>query len=116
MSNTAALTLPQGFEALAPFVDQWALASAAQRAEARLDASPQDRLRFFEAVKPIAAEALTRLDAKPLAEHNASERALMQLLLSFAHVSLAVEIQGEDEAAHAIGARAMRITRAPADL
>jgi hypothetical protein len=107
--------LPAGFEALEPFVSTWALGDAAARARARLDSSESQRVAFFEAVRDLVAPALDHLDAKPLAALDAAEQRLMALLLSFAHVALAVEVQGGDEARHAVDARCLTITRAPAD-
>ncbi len=41
------------------------------------------------------------------------EHRLMKLFLSFAHIALAVEVQGDAEPKHAEGARFMTITQAP---
>jgi hypothetical protein len=109
-------SLPPGFEALSPFVAGWALASADERLRARLSSGEAERLAFFEAAKPLLADGLAYLDATPLDRFDARQTRLMRLLLSFAHVALAVETQGEDEARHAADARFITITRAPADL
>ena len=108
--------LPAGFEALEPFVATWAIAGAANRAERRLSSSEAERVAFFEAAKDLLAPALARLDEKPLAQFDEKEKRLMNLMLAFAHVDFAVEMQGDQESKHARGARRMRITRAPADL
>lgn len=110
-----AQSLPAGFEALEPFVANWALASANDRLRARLDSAAPARVAFFDATKPLIQAGLTYLDAKPLDQFDKSERRLMQLLLSFTHISLAVEIQADDEPRHAEYARTFTITRAPAD-
>ena len=109
-------SLPKGFEALEPFVAKWAIKGMAARAQARLDSTEAERGAFFEAAKDLAAPALARLDQKPLAKLDASEKRLMDLMLSFAHVSIAVEMQGDNEPKHAKAAPRMRITRATADL
>lgn len=108
--------LPKGFEALEPFVAKWAIKGMAARAQARLDSTDAERTALFDAAKDLVAPALRRLDQKPLAALDASEKRLMDLLLSFAHVSLAVEMQGENESRHATAAPLMRITRATADI
>jgi hypothetical protein len=108
-------SLPAGFESLEPFVPAWAIHGAAARARRRLDSTPAERVAFFEAAKDLAQPALARLDQTPLARHDAAETRLMELMLSFAHVALAVETQGDDEPTHALNARNMRITRAPSD-
>jgi hypothetical protein len=113
--NSTATGLPAGFEALEPFVAKWAVEGANNRAQLRLTSNAPERVAFFEAGKPLVAPALALLDQKPLEQLDAPEQRLMLLMLSFAHVALAVEMQGDAERKHAAGARFMRITRAPAD-
>jgi hypothetical protein len=98
MSATA---LPPGFGALEPFVGAWGASSLAERG-ARRDASCEaDRLRFYEAAKDLVAPALDSLAGTPIAELSPGERLLLDLVLAWVHVALAVEIQGESEASHA---------------
>jgi len=113
---SGATSLPAGFEALEPFVADWALKGMARRAERRETSSEAERVAFFTAAKDLAGPALARLDEKPLAGLDEKERRLMDLMLGFAHVALAVEMQGDDEPKHARAARHLRITRAPADV
>ena len=112
----AASRLPGGFELLEPFAENWAVAGAANRAERRHQGSEAERLAFYNATKDRLAEALAYLDKKPLSQFDEKERRLMNLLLGFAHVSLAVEVQGDDEAKHTQNRRHLKITRALADL
>lgn len=114
--NALDTSLPAGFEALAPFVASWAIDNANGRMQARLKSSEAERTAFFAAVQPLLADGLAFLDRKRLDQFDAAETRLMQLFLSFAHVALAVETQGDDEPKHADGARFITITRAPADL
>lgn len=107
--------LPPGFAALEPFVDRWALPTSAERAALRGAATPEEREAFFAAAAPLMEGALDLLDRRPLADHDAGEQRLMQLMLSLAHVAMAVEIQGKDEAKGTPWRERMRITRAPAD-
>lgn len=107
--------LPSGFAALEPFVATWATDRAAGRAALRAESTPGDRQAFYTAAIGLLPAALAYLDARPLLELTAGERCLMQLMLSLAHVSLAVEIQGKDEAAHAQNARHLRIVGAPSE-
>jgi hypothetical protein len=65
--------------------------------------------------KELLSSGLAYLDQKPLAELDARDKRLMSLLLSLAHVSLAVEVQADQEPNHAEFARHMKITRAAAD-
>ena len=108
--------LPAGFEALEPFVADWAVKGAGNRARRRLDSGEAERVTFFEAAKPLLQAALARLDETPLDRFDASEKRLMDLMLTFAHIAMAVEIQGDDEPKHARDARYMTITRAPSDV
>ena len=107
--------LPSGFEALAPFVEYWAVAPAATRAERRTMSTHQQRAAFYEVAKDLIAEALVELDKKPLNQFDDKELRLMNLSCSFAHVAYAVEIQGDNEATHAQYRRHLKITRATAD-
>lgn len=107
--------LPAGFEALQPYVAAWAVAGTAERIRRRLDSTEAERSAFFEAMQGRAAEALELLDRKPLAQLDAQERTLMDLLLGFAHVALAVEIQGEAEAEQAQARRHMKFIQSSAD-
>lgn len=107
--------LPPGFETLEPFVDHWVLDSADARLNRRLTSSEAERVEFFNAVKDRLQDGLTYLDKKPFDEYDDDENRLMQLFLSFAHIALAVEVQGDAEPKHAEGARYMTITRAPSE-
>jgi len=108
-------SLPVGFEALSPFVEFWAADTAAKRAQCRDSSDEADRAAFYSAMNALISDALTYLDAKPLSEFDDSDQRLMQLALSFAHVSMAVELQREEEPRHALNRPYMRITRAPSD-
>ena len=107
--------LPSAFAALDPFVAEWALNTAADRAALRGRSSAEARAAFYAAMSPLGSAAIARLDAKPLRSLDEGEQRLMNLLLAFAHVSLAVEVQGEAEARHRPWRERMAITQAPAD-
>ncbi len=107
--------LPEGFEQLEPYVESWSIAGAANRSRRRIDSSEQERVAFFNAAKELAGPALALLDQKPLDQLDDRETRLMNLILSLAHVSLAVEIQGDDEPKHAKNSRHITITRASSD-
>lgn len=107
--------LPQGFEALSPFVEFWAADTAAGRAECRQVRTEADRKSFYLAARPLLPEALQYLDSKSLDALEESEQRLMQLVLSFAHIAMAEELHREKEAEHARDRHFLRITRAPAD-
>ncbi len=114
MSPTAEL-LPADFAALASFVDFWAANTAADRAHCRDISDEAGRAAFYNVAVALVPQALAYLDARPLNELDDSEQRLMKLVLSFAHVALAVELHREEELKHARNRPYMRITRAPAD-
>jgi hypothetical protein len=108
--------LPAGFAALAPFADAWAADNAAARDALRTHQSAAARQAFYDAMQPLIVPALDHLDATPLGDHDVAQRRLMALALAYAHVALAIEVQGPDEAKHAINRQRLPISRAPADL
>jgi hypothetical protein len=109
------MMLPAGFETLEPFVATWAKASAAERDALRSSQNAEARQAFYDAMNPLIVQALDHLDSKSFAEHDAAEKQLMLLALSYAHIALAVEVQGSDEAKHGINRRRVPISFAPAD-
>lgn len=112
---TSQSLLPVGFEVLEPFVEFWAADTAAGRAQCRQDSDEASRAAFYNAINELAPKALEYLDSKPLHQFDEGEQRLMNLLLSFAHVSMAVELQREEEPIHARYRPYLRITRAQAD-
>jgi hypothetical protein len=107
--------LPPGFETLEPFVERWSLDSADDRLKWRLKSTEAERVEFFNAAKDRLQDGLTYLDKKPFTEYDDDETRLIKLFLSFAHIALAVEVQGDAEPKHAVGARFMTITCAPSE-
>ena len=107
--------LPAGFEALEPFVERFALSGTAARAARRGDSTPEERAAFHAAAQPLVGPALDMLDAKPVDSLDEAEQRLLNLVLCYAHVALAVEVQGPDEDRHTGMREYMRITRSPAD-
>lgn len=107
--------LPSGFAPLNPYVTQWAVHGSAARAARRGTSTPEERQAFYNAAKDLLAPALELLDAKPLAAFDAAENRLMDMMLSLAHVALAVEALGDDEPRHATMRQHMKITKTPAD-
>lgn len=107
--------LPAGFETLEPFAARFAVAGTANRAQLRSDTSREEREAFHAAAKDLIGPALDLLDQKPLDRLDESEGRLLDIVLSFGHIALAVEVQGPDEEGHAALRQYMRITRSPAD-
>lgn len=115
MSALLPTMLPRGFAALEPFAAHWAGETATARAHLRDSASFAEAEAFYAAARPLVEPALAHLDAEPLANHDEQKRQLMRLMLAYAHVAMAIEVQGKDEHAHGKLREHMRITRAPAD-
>lgn len=113
MSET--VSLPSGFAGLEPFAERWALGTTAERAARRSASTHEEREAFFAAASPLLDAALGHLDAHALNEFSPADQRLMNLMLSLAHVALAVEIQGPDEAKSAPWRDRMRIDRSTAD-
>jgi hypothetical protein len=108
-------SLPSGFAALEPFVPRFAVAGTANRAELRSDTTPGERQAFYDAAKDLVGPALDLLDQKKFAEFDGADHNLMNLTLSYAHIAIAIEIQGPDEAKHAKMRQHMKIVRSTAD-
>lgn len=107
-------SLPQGFSALEPYVERWALAGSAARAALRGDSTLQERADFYAAASGDLVRALDYLDAKGFPAFDAADERLLNLMLSLGHVALAVEQQKEAEGRHARDRAHLRITRTPA--
>jgi selenocysteine lyase/cysteine desulfurase len=112
---STASSLPADFDVLEPFAERWALPTTAERARRRTASTPEEREAFFAAAAPLLDPALDHLDTIAFDAFSAQERRLMDLMLSLAHVALAVEIQGPDEAKSAPWRDRMRINRSTAD-
>jgi hypothetical protein len=110
-----ATSLPGGFAELEPFVGRWAVPGTAARAALRTGSTAEEREAFFAVASPLMGSALDYLDARPLDAFTPADQRLMDLMLSLAHVALAVEIQGPDEAKSAPWRDRMRISRSTAD-
>jgi hypothetical protein len=107
--------LPEGFAALEPFVDRWALRTTADRDRRRSESRIDELEEFFAAAQPLLESALACLDKVPPGTESPCEQRLMDLMMSLAHVSIGVEVHKEMEARHAEFRRAMLITRSVTD-
>jgi hypothetical protein len=108
-------TLPDGFASLEPFAERFSVDGTANRAVLRGDTTPEERQTFYDAAKDLVPPALDFLDTKQLGAFTEAEQRLMNLTLTFAHIAVAVEIQGPDEAKHAKLREHMKIVRSTAD-
>ena len=112
---TGRSTLPGAFVALEPFVDDWAVTGCDARIRRRIASEPASRLEFYEAACPLLPAALEHLDAKGFNGLDESDVRLLDLLLTLAHVALAVEQQGDVEPVHARAHARFRIERSSED-
>jgi len=112
-SNGTFVRLPDQFAGLQPFVERWAVAGLANRDAART-ARPNDECRaFYAAVKDQIFPILDYLDAKPMADLDRADAALLNMALAYIHISLAIEMQGDVEPFHAGMRQHMHITHEP---
>jgi hypothetical protein len=101
--------LPSQFADLEPFAATWCLATEPARWERRLASSMDDLQAMYDAVFPRAADALAYLDASALDALPDDAARLLELLLSLAMVSYAVEVWRQPEPINAGAARVDRI-------
>lgn len=84
--------LPEGFSELEPLVDDWALATRAERYAARLDRPYPELVAFYDAIAPHAERAIAHLDGLDIDNLGPEATRLMHLLFSMILVSYAVNI------------------------
>jgi hypothetical protein len=92
--------LPAEFAELEPFAESWCLATEPERWERRLATSLEAMRTFYDAVLPRADEAIGHCDRFPLHELPADAGRLLEMLESFALVSYAVEVWGDQLPLH----------------
>lgn len=97
MSNTQAPLLPEAFSALTPFVEKWAKETTAARMAVRESATMIEIKAFYDAILPMAEDAITLIDNYPMdaAEMPPEIARLCQLVLALCQASIAVEVHGE---------------------
>lgn len=91
-------SLPAGFEALEPYVSYWAVPGTQERRERREAASMAIINDFYEAILPLAGDAIRSLEGRDMRALEGAELRLMQLLLALAHVSMATELHRQPRA------------------
>ena len=84
--------VPKSFEALEPFVDEWALPTSDERLLKRMNTAMGEIQIFYDAMLPIVERALNYLDGFTLGDMPAAETRLYHLVLASAEAALAVEI------------------------
>lgn len=88
-------SLPAGFEALEPFVADWALEDAVARMARRQASGIEEIRRFYDAMLPLGEAALQHLRQFQLGDLPVESERLLKLMLSLAEVAPAVEWYGD---------------------
>jgi hypothetical protein len=107
--------LPEGYQGLERFVAKWAKPTMVERARLRFDSTAEERAEFSKIVLPFADGALTFLNGFPLEQLPDDALRLFQLMLSFAQMMPAVEVQGETAEAVLTPHNRMNIISKPLD-
>jgi hypothetical protein len=84
--------LPEGFSELEPWVEEWALATRAERYAARLDRPFEELVAFYDGIAPHAERAIAYLDELDINNLGPEATRLMHLLYSMILMSYAVNI------------------------
>lgn len=84
-------SLPQGFEALEPFVGDWVLPDAIARGAKRQSSTIEEIRRFYEAMLPLGEAALAYLRQFQVGSLAPEAERLLKLMLALAEVAPAVE-------------------------
>lgn len=85
--------LPAGFEKLEPFIDAWALPDFNARLAARYNSDMAALQAFYDAIQPVAEDAMVELEKHPYGALPEPALALFQLVMALAHVAVSVERQ-----------------------
>jgi hypothetical protein len=89
------VSLPAGFEALAPFLD-WALPTADARQNKRRASSREELRAFYDAAFPLASAILAKADEYPLGTLPEDLRPIYNIALSLAEVAPHIELYRGD--------------------
>ena len=101
--------LPAEFAKFEPWAATWCLASEPERWAQRLRSPMQELRAFYDAVFPLAEEAIAYCERFPLDDMPADAERLLQLLHSLLMVSYAVEVWKQPEVINCGSARIDRI-------
>jgi hypothetical protein len=104
-------SLPGGFEALEPFLAEWALADAEERMAKRLASTMEEIRRLYDAVLPLGEKALDYLRRFELGALPPEAERLLKLMLSLAEIAPAVEWYGDPKVQGGFPATRIRYLR-----
>lgn len=90
------VSLPKGFEALAPYADTWGkLETQEDRYLLRQNTSMADHRAFYEVAAPRLDEVFDHLEKFPMDNLPPSEALLYRTILGLTEVAMAVEVFGQ---------------------
>ncbi|MCK9902409.1 hypothetical protein CC117_18815 [Parafrankia colletiae] len=92
MTTTVETSLPEPFSALEPWVADWALATRVERYEKRLSKTIDELQEFYDAIAPLAEEAIAYLDTRDVNDLSDEDTRLYHLLTSMIMVAYPVNI------------------------
>lgn len=113
MSHEHDATLPAGFEALQGFIGYWCLDSNDARRVARSSAEMDDIRAFYDAIVPLAPQAIECCEQHPLGRMPPDVERLFKLLLAMNHAAIAVEMHGQPRALDSEWPSRIRVSRGP---
>ena len=89
-------SLPKGFAALKPLVEDWALPTQAARQAKRRGSSTETLQAFYDAMVPLLPKILAHVDEFPLGELPPDSQRLFYLSLALAEVAPHIELYHGD--------------------
>jgi hypothetical protein len=105
------MSLPQDFSQLEHLVEEWAIEDGHERYVKRVNSSMDEIKAFYDAVFPVAEEAVAYIDkfdySEPLPDDVAN---LRNLLYSLITVSLAVELWNQPRVKHSASTILTRVS------
>jgi hypothetical protein len=105
------VNLPEEFRELEPFVPYWAVNTSQERIARRSEASMEAMKLFYDAMLLRGEEILSYIERSPLDQLPPESELLFKLMLSLAHVAMAVEIHGQPRAPNSPYPNGLRITQ-----
>ncbi|MEX5632611.1 MULTISPECIES: hypothetical protein [Parafrankia] len=92
MTTTVETSLPEQFSSLEVWVADWALATRVERYEKRLSKTIDELQEFYDAIAPLAEDAMAYLDTQDVNDLSEQDTRLLHLLYSMIMVSYPVNI------------------------
>lgn len=95
MKHQTESTLPEGFENIENYVKEWAHDTTMGRLAVRYNSKFEDIVEFYDAMLPLASEALDYLRQFQLGALSPEAERLMRLMLMLQEIAPAVEWYGD---------------------